>query len=482
MKNIAAVVLLAFTLSVQADITLNSVRVGNSGNPGDTRYPSGEVSSFGGVSYEYEFGVYEVTAKQYKVFLEAVAETDPYGLYNAEMNVNSNAFGCNIVRTGSSGSYQYSVSSAWENRPVNFVSWADAVRLANWMHNGQGSGDTETGSYDLTGTHPYYNPDGSVNDEPGLIAALQEIMRKPYATWVIPSEDEWYKAAYHANDGVTGNYYDYPTTTNGALRYVHDGAVQPPDIPFVEGGIDPGNSATYDGVFEPGYENDGIGSPYYRSIVGEWENSSSPYGTYDQGGNVWEWNEAVINGSKRGLRGGSLASQVLCLHAMYRNYSDPTYECELTGFRVAKVPDCNTNGISDSCDLDCGTNGGPCDVVGCGLSLDCNTNGIPDDCEIDTDSDGVIDDCDNCSADSNPDQADFDGDGAGDVCDDDIDEDGVLNELDVCDYTPLGTVNIIMDPTSCLYGTIRRDLDGDCDCDLADFAAFIEDGLTGPVG
>ena len=116
------------------------------------------------------------------------------------------------------------------------------------------------------------------------------------------------------------------------------------------------------------------------------------------------------------------------------------------------LADCNTNGVPDDCDVD------PADPDGDGyVSEDCNSNGVPDECDPDFDGDGLIDDCDP-----------------------DIDNDTVSNEEDVCDYTPLGAANIIMDPQSCLYGTIRRDLDGDCDCDLADFARFIEDGLTGP--
>jgi predicted outer membrane repeat protein len=43
--------------------------------------------------------------------------------------------------------------------------------------------------------------------------------------------------------------------------------------------------------------------------------------------------------------------------------------------------DCNTNGVLDACDMDCGTSGGPCDVPGCGESADCNTNGVLDECE-----------------------------------------------------------------------------------------------------
>jgi hypothetical protein len=52
-------------------------------------------------------------------------------------------------------------------------------------------------------------------------------------------------------------------------------------------------------------------------------------------------------------------------------------------------PDCNSNGISDACDLDCGEPGGPCDVPGCGQSLDCDSNDVPDECETDCNTSGL---------------------------------------------------------------------------------------------
>ena len=88
---------------------------------------------------------------------------------------------------------------------MNFVDWGDAARFANWLHNGQptgaqGTGTTEDGAYFISGAT--------------TAEALMQVVREPDATWVIPSEDEWYKAAYHKNDGVTGNYYNYPTSSN----------------------------------------------------------------------------------------------------------------------------------------------------------------------------------------------------------------------------------------------------------------------------
>ena len=104
---------------------------------------------------------------------------------------------------------------------------------------------------------------------------------------------------------------------------------------------------------------------------------------------------------------------------------------------------CNGNLIPDECDLAEQT------------SADCNGNGVPDECE-----------------------SDFDGDGLIDACDDDIDNDGISNEQDACDYTPRSG-NIVTDPASPLYGTLRGDHDGDCDADLMDYAIFQND-MTGP--
>lgn len=307
-KNVPCVMMavgvLAYGVIVQAGVVIDTVSVGNPGNPDDTH-----GDGYGGVGYAYNIGTYEVTARQYTEFLNAVARTDTYGLYNASMW--SNNLGCNVERSGSSGSYWYSVASDWADRPVNYVSWGDAARFANWLHNGQPTGDqdlttTEGGSYFLNGA--------LTNSQ------LASVTREDDATWVIPSEDEWYKAAYHKNDGVTGNYFDYPTSSDRVpSNYLAD--------------PDPGSNATF---YDDEYT---IGSPYYRTEVGAHENSDSPYGTFDQGGNVWEWSEATRSALFRGLRGGSFNAIYVDLHATFRGNHPPTDEGPLIGFRVAEVPE-----------------------------------------------------------------------------------------------------------------------------------------------
>ena len=284
MKRLTYLLCPVFLLLIAADVqavTIDMVPVGNPGNAPDTRYNA--YLGFGSVAYAYQIGKYEVTAGQYTEFLNAVAKADPNGLYNTAMGDPGGSLGANIQRTGSSPNYSYSVAADWANRPVNYVSFWDAARFANWLHNGQptgpqGPGTTEDGAYHDVGNQTLFG-------------------RNAGAKFFIPTEDEWYKAAYHDKTaGLAASYFDYPTGTN---------AVPGNDINET---TNPGNNANYY------ISNYAIGSPYYRTVVGEFELSDSPYGTFDQGGNVWEWNETAVTSSSRGLRGGSFdyATRTTC--------------------------------------------------------------------------------------------------------------------------------------------------------------------------
>ena len=131
-----AVVLLACTVTMRAD-TMPMVTVGDPGNVADS-------TGYGSVGYTYQIGTYDVTLTQYTAFLNSVAATDTYGLYNASLATVGNVAG--ISRSGLSGSYTYSVIGDGQ-RPVTYVSWYDAVRYTNWLTDG----NTQSGAYAITG-------------------------------------------------------------------------------------------------------------------------------------------------------------------------------------------------------------------------------------------------------------------------------------------------------------------------------------------
>jgi formylglycine-generating enzyme len=263
-------------------VTIDWVTVGDPGNYSGPEIgtASGPVT-YGAVSYSYQIGKYEVTNAQYTEFLNAKAASDPLALYNT--NMSSNASG-GITQSGSSGNFTYSVKPGYENQPVNYVSWYDAVRFANWMNNGQGNADTESGSYTLLGGTP-------TPTDPKLI------VRNSGARIAITSNNEWYKAAYYDPTKPSGvgepNYWIYPTQSD--------------DIPLVSA---PPSSAPhtaniygtdfYGTSYGLGYAlTPGVGSPplttvNYLTNVGAYTSSVSHYGTFDQAGNVLEWSEELL--------------------------------------------------------------------------------------------------------------------------------------------------------------------------------------------
>ena len=297
----------------QTTMDMPFMRVGNAGNEADTAIMNDGTTGYGAVGYAFKISKFEVTAGQYTEFLNAVAFTDTYGVYNNEVWANSQ--GCGIQQLGLPGSHTYAVAADWADRPVNFVRWDAAVRFVNWMSNGMPTGaqdatTTEDGSYLLNGAT--------------LREDLRTVTRKPDATYVLPSEDEWHKAACY--DPVADAYYAYSTGTDAS-----------PSNDLID--PDSGNSANYyRGHFT-------IGSPYFRTEVGEFENSLSPYGTFDQTGNISEWTDTLL-GSARTIRGGHyVVVTVNGAKTTVRWVGPMEYATRGEGFRVALVPEPATIGL-----------------------------------------------------------------------------------------------------------------------------------------
>lgn len=268
-----------------ANITIPTVPIGNPGNAADP------LTGFGSVGYTYNIGQTEVTNAQYAAFLNAVAATDTNDLYNTNM---AGSFG-GITRSGSSGSYTYATVSGRGNHPVNYVSFWDATRFANWLHNGQPTGaqdssTTEDGAYTLTA---------------GAISG-NTVTRNAGALWALPSENEWYKAAFHQPAGQGGdadNYWLYTTSSNSAP------------------------SSAQANFFSSVGNTTAVGS-YAGNFVG----------AFDMGGNVAEWNESILQASGRGMRGGSFTDTHFDLRSDLPGTSNPVIDHRDWGFRVVQIP------------------------------------------------------------------------------------------------------------------------------------------------
>jgi len=278
-----------FRLARAHRVRLEFVTVGNPGNPKDTVWNAAR----GSVDSVYEIGKFKVSNAQYAIFLNAKAKNDPNSLWGG---------GGEILQEGEAGNFRYTVVEGRENRPVRWVAAVDAMRLANWLNNGGSElSDTETGSYTFSG----YD----------VVTA-----RNPAAHYVLPSEDEWYKAAYHdpTKNGV-GGYWQFPMRIDDPTALV---AELPPGGPF---------SANFDSV------NAADGG---STDIGAYSAAGSYYGTFDQAGGAWEWNEPTDPAAKvASRRSGSWANAIARLSAnvIANNAIGNGGQSEHQSFRLARV-------------------------------------------------------------------------------------------------------------------------------------------------
>ena len=182
-------------------------------------------------------------------------------------------------------------------------------------------------------------------------AALNAVSRNAGAKWFIPTENEWYKAAYHqpaAQGGDADNYWDYPTRTNSEPN-----SDQPPGDPSIQ----TQRRQLLSRRLACQRLQRRLTRSRARRVTAQSELpdrcrglplSPSFYGTFDQGGNVEEWNEALsfVNGTLpvRGLRGGTWSEQFNGLMSSSFGGLLPVGQNDFTGFRVASnvIPEPST--------------------------------------------------------------------------------------------------------------------------------------------
>jgi formylglycine-generating enzyme required for sulfatase activity len=293
-------------------VSLETVAVGDPGNQSVVI----NGSAVGSVSDPYRIGKYEVTIAEYTSFLNAIATRADganslvvESLYDSRMFSDGTISG--ISRNGSGTAavpYAYAVVGDGL-KPVAYITWFNAARFANWLHNGAlATSDLETGAYTLNGAL-----NGTFTKNPG-------------ASWWIPSQDEWFKAAYYKGGGVASGYWTFPTQSDSLPQ--NNSSAESNQANFLRLGL---FSVTQVSTQDP-LQN-------YLTAVGTFKFAPSPYGTFDQGGNVEEWTDTVVStsfGEARITRGGAWNSGGLNNDSNPIPTALPTDRLSKIGFRLAR--------------------------------------------------------------------------------------------------------------------------------------------------
>ena len=316
---LAALACLPFGSIASAE-AIQWVTVGDPGNAADT-------TNRGAVSDSFQIMKYEFTNQQYTDFLNSVdaGGNNPNSVYHVDMG-NDIRGGISFTSGAASGS-KYAVKSNMGDKPVNYVSWFDAARVSNWLMNGAtSSSSTETGAYTLAG-----------GQTTGIAPAVNN-----GATFYIPTEDQWYKAAYYMGGGTNAGYWDYATRSDTAPTAVTA------DTTGIGSAGSTGNFANY---LDDANWNDRGGNV---TTVGT-NGVSSAYGAFDMNGNITEWNDltGLVAGERRGLRGGFWGSfSENSLRSSFNQDTPASDENDVYGFRLASpasspsaVPEIDPNSL-----------------------------------------------------------------------------------------------------------------------------------------
>jgi hypothetical protein len=255
------------------------VTIGQPGSPPDT---TGDPNPAGAVPYSYRIGKYEIPE-------DAVRKA------NAQSALEGKPL-------------RITLDSRGPNKPATSLSWFEAAQFVNWLNTSTASAPAY--KFDALGAFQLWQP-GDAGFNPA------NPFRNTQARYVLPSVDEWYKAAFF--DPVRDQYFDFPNGSNTAPTPVASGT-------------DP-NTAVW---------NQETG-PADVFLAG----GPSPFGTVAQAGNVWEWEETefdLANNSPEAIRGVRGSDAVLtltdfALSSSFRNSSLPWRSLSNVGLRVAIVPE-----------------------------------------------------------------------------------------------------------------------------------------------
>lgn len=249
--------------------SINFVTIGHAGNVADS-------SGHGSVGYQYRIGRTEVSIDQ---FFKARAVDSRIG--DGGENLWNNGF-----------------HTVGANAPVANVQWYDAAKFCNWLT----TGDAHDGIYQFNGGGVLIGLDRSYRNENGI-------------AYLLPNEDEWYKAAYFKQDA------------SGYSLYAH--------------GLDtPPLAGTNGWNYLVGFGGEGDPSAWQVGMGAEEQN-----GTFDMNGNVREWTESAEDGildalgEDRVSRGGEYLAGEFEMRSTTTFSPPPEMQIGGLGFRVASIPE-----------------------------------------------------------------------------------------------------------------------------------------------
>ncbi len=297
-------------------INISLTLVGAPNNAADGSSGTNSTPSYGFVLMPYQIGRYDVKADEYCVFLNSVAKTsDPHQLYNTNMTSDRDV-AC-IIRSGDTNSgYTYTPINGREKFPITYVSWYSALRFCNWLENNQPTGGqtdatTEKGAYDIAAIGnwtPKPENDYSLPTQPG-------------AAWGLPTENQWYKAAYYMpstnKQTIAGTYCLFGTGSLNAPGNKWEDAVV-------------ANQANYSLNGIPTKQD----QPHLTQC-GYFQASASPWGAYDMLGEVSQWTSTLDqSGASFVIRGGSWKSQTSDDLKSTSRFTSSGMASSTVGFRV----------------------------------------------------------------------------------------------------------------------------------------------------
>jgi hypothetical protein len=318
-------------------LTFKTVKVGAPGNPSvgivpfaDAVYSScAEVvpaekqppcQQVGAVGYRYGIGQLEVSVAQYVAFLNTAdpAGRNKHKLYSStESGAEWPKYGQIDFSAGAAGGHHYSVASPeWADKPYGFANFLRSARFANSLYNGRvlSKQSSSAGNFQYVS----YRVRLSRRTEVGMYDMHVRAMTRSHKTgFVIPSQNEWIKAAYYdPNGGGKYSYWQYPTNPgdfgDGGAAAPHQTTLNPTTGDVTNASTQPlANfhasetaapswcpsvfSATTCTTVNPlGIKAAAYEKAYQGSLetVGQ-AKTTSPWGTLDQGGNAVEWTDTI---------------------------------------------------------------------------------------------------------------------------------------------------------------------------------------------